>query len=102
MIALIQAFPQAAPVLGDLLAKNLDWPGAEEIAQRLKLLLPPQLQGGAGGPEAASAQQAQGLEQQIAALQAARDMQTQKLQIDQFRAATERMEAVHKLQPTAA
>src|SRR6202012_4661006 len=47
MIALTQAFPQAAPVLGDLLAKNLDWPGADEIAQRLKTLLPPQLQAGA-------------------------------------------------------
>jgi hypothetical protein len=45
---LIRAFPQAAPVLGDLLAKNLDWPGAEEIAERLKALLPPQI-GGAPG-----------------------------------------------------
>jgi len=99
MIALIQAFPQAAPVLGDLLAKNLDWPGADEIAERLKLLLPPQLQGGEGGAGAAVAQQVQALQSQIAALQGARDLQTQKLNIDQFRAETDRMETVNKLQP---
>lgn len=45
MMQLIQSFPQAAPVIGDLVAKNLDWPGAEEISERLKALLPPQLQG---------------------------------------------------------
>lgn len=44
MVDLIRAFPDAAPVIGDLLAKSLDWPGAEEIARRLKALLPPQLQ----------------------------------------------------------
>jgi hypothetical protein len=33
-------------VIGDLVAKNLDWPGAQEIADRLHKLLPPQLQTG--------------------------------------------------------
>ncbi|HUO23643.1 MAG TPA: portal protein [Caulobacteraceae bacterium] len=107
MIALIQAFPQAAPVLGDLLAKNLDWPGADEIAERLKALLPPQLQPSAGGlgpnPQAAAVTgQVQALQQQVAALQGARDLQQQKLDIDQYRASTERMEAVQKLQTPAA
>lgn len=54
MLAFIEAVPQAGPLLGDLLAKNLDWPGSEEIERRLKILLPPQLQqasgpGGAAG-----------------------------------------------------
>ena len=40
MMQLIQAFPQAAPVIGDLVAEKLDWPGAGEIARRLKTLLP--------------------------------------------------------------
>lgn len=44
MMQLIQSFPQSAPIIGDLVAKNLDWPGAEEIAKRLKIMLPPQLQ----------------------------------------------------------
>ena len=36
MMELLRVFPQAAPVVGDLLAKNLDWPGADEIAERLQ------------------------------------------------------------------
>lgn len=36
----IQYFPAAAPVIGDLYAKAMDWPGAEEISQRLETLLP--------------------------------------------------------------
>lgn len=38
MTELVRAFPDAAPVIGDLIAKNLDWPGADEIAERLKML----------------------------------------------------------------
>lgn len=40
MMQLLQSFPQAAPVIGDLLAKSLDWPGADEIADRLEKLVP--------------------------------------------------------------
>jgi len=94
MIELIRAFPEAAPVLGDLLAKNLDWPGADEIAERLKALLPPQLQ--AGAQAAGPGQQVQALQQQLAALQADKTMQSRKLDIDQYRAETERMETVNR------
>ncbi len=45
MMGLIQAYPAAAPVIGDILVKNLDWKGADEISERLKKMLPPQLQG---------------------------------------------------------
>lgn len=45
MMTLIQAYPDAAPVIGDILVKNLDWKGSDEIAERLKKLLPPQVQG---------------------------------------------------------
>lgn len=44
MAQLFQSFPQAAALLGDIYARNLDWPGADEIADRLKKMLPPQLQ----------------------------------------------------------
>jgi len=40
MLEVLKAFPQAATVMGDLLAKNMDWPEADEFAKRLKLLLP--------------------------------------------------------------
>jgi hypothetical protein len=45
MMEFIRVFPQAAPLIGDLLAKNLDWPGSEEVAARLKAMLPPQANG---------------------------------------------------------
>jgi hypothetical protein len=43
MMAFVQAIPQAGAVAGDLIAKSLDWPGAEAIAERLKKMLPPGL-----------------------------------------------------------
>lgn len=45
MMEFLRAFPQAAPLIGDILAKTLDWPGAEEIATRLRAMLPPQAHG---------------------------------------------------------
>jgi hypothetical protein len=41
MTEFIRAFPPAAPVMGDLYAKSMDWPHAEEIGERLEELLPP-------------------------------------------------------------
>ena len=49
MLMFIQAVPQAGALLGDIFAKNLDWPGASEIEKRLKLMLPPQVQQAEGG-----------------------------------------------------
>lgn len=45
MMEFVRVFPQAAGLIGDLLAKNLDWPGADQVAERLKSMLPPQAQG---------------------------------------------------------
>lgn len=41
MTEFVRAYPQSGPVIADLVAKNMDWPGADEIAERLKTLLPP-------------------------------------------------------------
>ena len=41
MMQFVQALPQSAQVIGDLIAKNMDWPGADLIAERLKKMLPP-------------------------------------------------------------
>lgn len=49
MMALVSAAPQIIPIMGDLLVKNLDWPGAQEMEKRLKMMLPPQLQEGQQG-----------------------------------------------------
>lgn len=45
MMEFIRVFPQSAGLIGDLLAKNLDWPGSEQVAERLKAMLPPQARG---------------------------------------------------------
>jgi len=41
MIEFTRAMPQQAALISDLIAKNSDWPGATEIAERLKKGLPP-------------------------------------------------------------
>lgn len=45
MTAMAQAYPPLMQIAGDLLVKNFDWAGAQEIAERMKKMLPPQLQG---------------------------------------------------------
>jgi len=43
MMEAVQVFPQMMEVAGDLVAKAQDWPGAEELAERLRKTIPPQL-----------------------------------------------------------
>jgi portal protein len=44
MMAIVEGYPQLMQIAGDLVVQNMDWPGAQEIATRLKKMLPPQLQ----------------------------------------------------------
>ena len=105
MIELIRAYPQAAPLIGDLLAKNLDWPGAEEIATRLQAALPAQLKGVSPEAQAAQAAQAQlaKLAQMLAAAQAEiaglkqdQANSARRLQIEAFEAETNRLKALQR------
>lgn len=41
LMQFVQAVPSAGGVVLDLIAKNMDWPGSQEIAARLKKALPP-------------------------------------------------------------
>lgn len=41
MMQFVQAMPQTGVVIADLLAKSLNWPNSDVIAERLKKLLPP-------------------------------------------------------------
>lgn len=43
MMEFVRALPQTAQFVADLVAKNQDWPEAEQIASRLAKMLPPQL-----------------------------------------------------------
>ena len=97
MIELIRAYPAAAPVIGDLLARNLDWPGADEIAGRLSAMIPPQAKGPAPQDDAARAQLAQlaqalaAAKTELAGLKTDRAHAARKLEIEAFEAETERL-----------
>ena len=111
MVEFIRAYPNAAPLIGDLLAKNLDWPGADDIAERLKAMLPPQVTG--QNPQVqqlqqqmqqldGQAKQAIGqLQQELQNIKASKDNEQRKLLIDSFRAETERMKVIGEQQMQA-
>lgn len=96
MVELIKAMPQAAPLISDLIAKNLDWPGAEDIANRLRVMLPPQIQQAeaakAQSPEAQAAMmQAQAAMQQVQQMgqqlqQAAAEVEKEQAKVDKSKA----------------
>lgn len=104
MMEFIRAYPAAAPVIGDLIVNNMDWPGSEDVAERLRALLPPQLQG--------QNPQAQMMEQQIKQMSQAIQMlqselqrekqktaiETRKLEIDEYEAETDRIDTIKDLQ----
>ena len=104
MIELIRGYPQAAPLIGDLLVKSLDWQNAEEIAERLKAMLPQQINDGIPAEIQQQIQEGQQrlqqLEQenqqlkskaQIDAMKAQND--AKKIEIEAYKAVTERMAA---------
>lgn len=74
---LISAAPQLIGILGDIYIGELDFPGARQAADRLKKMLPPQLQEGEQGDPAIKAQM---LEQQMQQASQMIDMLTKELQ----------------------
>jgi hypothetical protein len=72
MMQFVQAVPGAAQVASDLIARAMDWPMADTIAERLKKTLPPQLLEGEDGeePRQPSPQEMQAMELQQQAAQA--------------------------------
>lgn len=104
MTEMVRAYPQAMPVIGDLLVKSLDWPQADEIAERLKAMMPPQINDGI--PPELKQQMEEGmkrlqqLEQENAQLKQSQqidvmkmEIDRQKLQIEAYKAETDRMAA---------
>ena len=43
MVQILNAAPELWNVIGDLVAKNMEWPGADEFAKRLKKMVPPEI-----------------------------------------------------------
>jgi hypothetical protein len=77
MMELIQYAPQLAGTIMDLIAKNLDWPGADEIAERLADKRPNEQQ-----------------MQQIIGEAVGKAMNSEKMQVEKFKAKTQRMKTV--------
>lgn len=106
----LRIWPQAAPLVGDIIAKNLDWPGADEISKRLKKMLPPQLQEGGLPPEVQqkmqmAGQQIQQMQQTMEQMQAYilklesdRTNNARKVDVDQYEAETDRLKALSDIQ----
>lgn len=85
----IRANPATAPLLMDVVAKNLDFPEAEKIATRFAAMLPPPIQavesqgepnvGALAGQLAQAQQQMQGMQQQLQ--QAAQAIQSKQMEV---------------------
>lgn len=96
MMAFLQANPQAAPLIGDLIAKMQDWPESDRVAERLRKTLPPGMAEDddqqAQPPQVDPAMMEQ-QQQQMQAEQAAMQMQQAKMAADIRKAEAEAAEA---------
>lgn len=100
MMQMVQAMPQTAQMIGDLIAKNLDWPGADEIAKRLKAMLPQQIQG--NNPQVMQMQQqlqhldgqAKQMAAQLEREKNDKSLEARKLDIDAYGKETDRLKVM--------
>ena len=110
MSQILQSNPQLWSVAGDLFIKNMDWPGAQEMAARFKKILDPKvLSEGDQSPEMMAAQQqleamTQELNRMTDIIQNVQDSVAQrevdikeyKAQVDAYDAETKRISAVQQ------
>jgi hypothetical protein len=107
MMEFIKAVPNAAPLIGDLIAQNQDWNNAKEIGERLQEMLPPPIkqkrqqeqaereQASGKPPKPPSPQQMQAEQQAQQAQQQQQALQQQEiaLKMAEQKARTDEMEA---------
>lgn len=97
MMAFVQAVPSAGQAIMDLLAKSMDWPGANEIAERLRKLVPPNLLEEEGETDGFTPEQVEamiqeavmGLQQQFEQSQEA-----QEIEIKKYDSQTKRLDVI--------
>lgn len=105
---ILSTAPQIMSLAGDLLMKNADFPQAEELAERLARMVPPQAMGQGPSPqEQAQGQQIQGLQahvallsEQLAVERMRRSARDQRTDIDAYEAVTKRMGALLSMRDT--
>jgi len=104
---ILQANPNLWQVAGDLFVKNMDWPGAQEIAQRLQKMIDPKLLADEEDPALQAANQQmevmaqemqmmQQMLQQVQQSMEAREVQIKEFeaQVKAYNAETDRIKAV--------
>jgi hypothetical protein len=110
MSMILQSNPQLWTVAGDLFIKNMDWPGAQEMAARFKKILDPKvLSEGDQSPEMMAAQQQmEAMTQELnrmtdiisnvqdSVAQREVDIKEYKAQVDAYDAETKRISAVQQ------
>ena len=103
MSMLLQSNPQLWTVAGDLFIKNMDWPGAQEMAKRFaKIIDPKVMEGEDQSPEMAAAKQqvealTQELNRVVDMIQNVQDgMEAQKIETDKFKAEIQAYDAETK------
>ena len=101
MANILQTSPQLWQVAGDLFIKNMDWPGAQEMADRFRKILDPKvLAEDDKSPELQSAEQmvealTQQLNQTMGVIENIQNsMEAQEMQIKAYEAETKRISAV--------
>jgi hypothetical protein len=100
MSQILQGNPALWQVAGDLFVKNMDWPGAEELAERLQKMIDPKLLADEEDPALQAAnQQIQAMAQEMEQLhsmlkQVANSMEAQELRIKEYDAETKRLSVV--------
>ena len=115
MAQVLQANPQLWTVAGDLLVKNFDWPGADDLAKRLRKMIDPKLleDSEEASPELMAAQQQmQAMQQEMSQMATMlenvsqsienRDMETKEFEakVKAYEAETRRLAAVqNSMQP---
>lgn len=99
MMEAVQVWPQLLEVAGDLVAKAQDWPGADDLAERLKKTIPPQFLDPEDQQEVDPQTQQMQLEMQALVqenqqLKLDRKVDFRKLEIDTYNAQTQRIRAL--------
>ena len=97
MSQILQGNPQLWAVAGDLFVKNMDWPGAQEMAERLRKTIDPKILEDQDDPALQAAnQQMEAMQQQIQQLttmlqQVGQSMEAQELRIKEYDSETKRL-----------
>jgi hypothetical protein len=110
MMQAVQVWPQLIQVAGDIIAKAQDWPGAQELAERLRKTIPQNLLAGEKDPATGQPiqaapqvppeiqqqmmegqQQIQSLTSENANLKNTMQLELSKLEVDKYNAETQRL-----------